>query len=191
TSLSTTPISLNASLLITHFGFSGPAALKLSAWGAREFHQSAYKANLTINWLPDDSEESIFNTLLEAKKGTPQKTVSATKLFPLPKKLWQTLAKEIYDQKWIALQDKRLRQLAQKLVRDSYKTDGKTRHKEEFVTCGGVDLKEVDFKTMESKICKGLYFAGEILDIDGVTGGFNFQNTWTTGFLAGTSAFPQ
>ncbi|NGX55500.1 MAG: Ferredoxin--NADP reductase [Chlamydiae bacterium] len=186
--LRNTSLSQKGSLLITHFGFSGPAALKLSAWGARQLHDSTYQAELDINWLPNDSEESIFNTLREAKKRTPQKTVGATRLFSLSKKLWQTLAEEMDDQKWIALPDKRLRQLAQKLVRDSYKTGGKSTHKEEFVTCGGIDLKEVDFKTMESKICPGLYFAGEILDIDGVTGGFNFQNAWTTGFLAGSSA---
>ncbi|MBS0624548.1 MAG: NAD(P)/FAD-dependent oxidoreductase [Verrucomicrobia bacterium] len=177
--------SMRGPLLITHFGFSGPAALKLSAWGARVLHEKGYKLELQINWLPDLTEEKIYEKLLRLKEAAPQKSLPAENLFNLPKNLWKTFApaKRLND-----LSFSELRALAKKLHADPYQVDGKTTHKEEFVTCGGVRLKEVDFKTMESKICPGLYFAGEVLDIDGVTGGFNFQNAWTTGHIAGTSA---
>ncbi len=178
-------LTMRGPLLITHFGFSGPAALKLSAWGARVLHEHGYKMELSINWLPDLSVEEIVDSLAALKKRAPQKQLSSENPFGLPKNLWKTLAPldRLND---ISLAQ--LRNLAQKLHADRYQVDGKTTHKEEFVTCGGVSLKEVDFKTMESKKCPGLYFAGEILDIDGVTGGFNFQNAWTTGFIAGTAA---
>lgn len=170
-------------LLITHFGFSGPAALKLSAWGARELHEKGYRAELTINWLPD---VPVLEKLRELKKVAPQKTLSSENLFQLPKKLWKTLVSD--ERRLNDYSMKEIEAFAQKLQKDVYQVDGKTTHKEEFVTCGGVTLKEVHFKTMESKVCPGLHFAGEILDIDGVTGGFNFQNAWTTGYLAGHSA---
>jgi len=158
-------LSQTGPLLITHFGFSGPAALKLSAWAARFLFEKEYRANLIINWLPDYSQEEIIQQLKTSP--TP---------FKFAKNLWKMLASE-----------KSPLALAQKLQADIYAVDGKTTHKEEFVTCGGVTLKEVDFKTMQSKLCPGLFFAGEILDIDGVTGGFNFQSAWTTGFIAGSS----
>jgi predicted Rossmann fold flavoprotein len=151
-------------LLITHFGFSGPAALKLSAWGARKLHACQYKAELCINWLPSLTEEEIFERLKASKEWR-----------PLPRNLWKRLT-----------ESGKPREIARRLHADLYQVDGKTTHKEEFVTCGGVELKEVDFRTMESKKCPGLLFAGEVLDIDGITGGFNFQNAWTTGMIAGT-----
>ena len=141
-------------LLITHFGFSGPAILKLSAWGARFLHEKNYHAEIEINWLPGTK------TLQE-----------------LPKNLLKKFKQQPEIQK-----------LESRLHHDRYQVDGKTTHKEEFVTCGGVTLKEIDFRTMESKLHPGLYFAGEILNIDGITGGFNFQNAWTTGYIACTSA---
>jgi len=152
-------------LLITHFGFSGPAILKLSAWAARYLHETGYKAELLINWLPKYTQDEVVEMLV---KRLP---------LGLPKNLWKTLSEKENSPK----------SLAAKVLQDSYLVDGKTMHKEEFVTCGGVDLKELHSKTFESKLCKGLFFAGEILNIDGVTGGFNFQNAWTTGFLAGTA----
>ncbi len=179
-------LSQKGPLLITHFGFSGPAALKLSAWGARFLYEHAYKVELMINWLPELTEPKIFETLIQLKKSTPHKTLLSENVFRLPKNLWKTL---LSDEK--RLNDYSLKELqafAHKLHSDIYQVEGKTTHKEEFVTCGGITLKEVNFKTMESKICSGLFFAGEILDIDGVTGGFNFQNAWTTGFIAGASA---
>ena len=173
-------------LLITHFGFSGPAALKLSAWGARTLFEREYRVDLIINWLPHLSQEDIFDKLFHLKKAFPYKILLAENIFGFPKNLWKAFAceKRLND-----LSSKELHQLAEKLHADLYQVDGKTTHKEEFVTCGGVSLSEVDFKTMQSKVCPGLFFAGEILDIDGITGGFNFQNAWTTGYTAGSSCF--
>lgn len=177
-------------LLITHFGFSGPAALKLSAWGARFLHEKEYQVELAICWLPSLTESQIFEQLVQAKRDIPQKMLPP--LFHLPKSLWQELSKQLCltEKRLNDISLKELQQFARKLREDLYQVQGKTTHKEEFVTCGGVCLKEVQFKTMESKVCPGLHFAGEILDIDGVTGGFNFQNAWTTGFLAGTHCNP-
>jgi predicted Rossmann fold flavoprotein len=171
-------------LLITHFGFSGPAALKLSAWAARYLFEREYQVELLINWLPDLSLEQIKEQLLSLKKSAPQKTLLMENPFQFTKSFWKTIVdpKRLND-----FSQKELYVLAEKLHRDVYQVKGKTTNKEEFVTCGGVTLKEVNFKTMESKICPGLYFAGEVLDIDGVTGGFNFQNAWTTGYIAGNS----
>ncbi len=170
-------------LLITHFGFSGPAALKLSAWAARHLHEQEYRVTLLINWVPSYSAKE---TLAELKKRAPHKTLLAENPFHLPKSFWKLFLKE--EKRLNDYSLKELHLIAERLHADPYETQGKTTHKEEFVTCGGVTLKEIHFKTMESRICPGLYFAGEILDIDGITGGFNFQNAWTTGFLAGTSA---
>lgn len=185
-----TALKQTGTLLITHFGFSGPAALKLSAWGARYFYEKNYQVDLVINWLPHLSQEGVFQKLSQLKSQSPQKTLQTENIFGFPKNLWKTFLdllgerfkKRIND---LTLQD--LRELAEKLHQDSYRVEGKTTNKEEFVTCGGVTLKEINFKTMQSKICPGLFFAGEILDIDGVTGGFNFQNAWTTSFIAGNS----
>lgn len=171
-------------LLITHFGFSGPAALKLSAWGARHFHEKQYQVELAINWLPQWTLNQIFEELSQSKKMAPHNPLQ--NIFHLPKNLWKQLLND--ERRLNDFSKSDLRSLAQKLHCDVYCVNGKTTHKEEFVTCGGVTLKEVNFKTLESKICPGLYFAGEILDIDGVTGGFNFQNAWTTAFIAGTSS---
>ncbi len=172
-------------LLITHFGFSGPAVLKLSAWGARFLHEKEYQTSLIINWLPELSEEKICRVLIEFKREYPQKALIAESLFKLPRNLWRTLLGEKFNKRVGEIPLKDLHVLAHQLHGDLYQIQGKTTHKEEFVTCGGINLKEVNFKTMESKVCPGLFFAGEILDIDGVTGGFNFQNAWTTAFIAG------
>ncbi len=161
-------------LLITHFGFSGPVALKLSAWAAPFLHETNYRAELVINWLPKNRPEELISTLIANKNAL------SSHSFGLPKNLWKDFVKTVPN-----VSNKAIIAFAEKLQNDSYQVEGKTTNKEEFVTCGGVDLREVNFKTMESKICPHLYFAGEILNIDGVTGGFNFQNAWTTGFLAG------
>jgi predicted Rossmann fold flavoprotein len=172
-------------LLLTHFGFSGPAALKLSAWAARAFHEANYKIPLTINWVPAFSQEELFKQLLQLKERASPKATLSENPFHIPRKLWTKLIEPLGQNPLSHISHKQLQGIAQKLHADIYAIDGKTTHKEEFVTCGGITLKEVDFKTMQSKLCRGLYFAGEILDIDGVTGGFNFQNAWTTGFIAG------
>lgn len=181
-------LSQSGPLLITHFGFSGPAVLKLSAWAARFLHACNYHSTVSINWLPAHTEEALFQELRGAKASHPQQTAISANPFRLPKNLWNTLLKGSGDEKLLSFSDKHLRSLAHQLHHDVYHIGGKTTHKEEFVTCGGICLNEVDFKTLQSKICPGLYFAGEILDIDGVTGGFNFQNAWTTGYIAGTHA---
>lgn len=175
-------------LLITHWGISGPAVLKLSAWAARILHEQKYQAKLIINWLPTYNPEVLRQQLTAIKSQLPQRQITTSCPFPVPKRLWHKLVNfiGIHDsQKWAELSKKSLNQLVQELTQGEYLIKGKGVFKEEFVTCGGVKLSEVDFQTMESKQCPGLYLAGEVLDIDGVTGGFNFQSAWTTGYLAG------
>jgi predicted Rossmann fold flavoprotein len=181
-------LSQSGPLLITHWGLSGPAALKLSAWGARVLQKCSYRTTLQINWLPELDGEKVRSTLLAVKIQIPHKAIHGNCPLLIPQRLWQSLLTHCQIQPsdlWGGLSNKKLEQLLQELQRGRYPISGKGVFKEEFVTCGGVKLGEVDFKTMASKICPGLYFAGEILDIDGVTGGFNFQNAWTTGWLAG------
>lgn len=175
-------------LLITHWGLSGPAVLKLSAWGARALHESQYRATLRINWVAPHNPETLRQELLAFKAQSSRKTVVAHSPLTLPRRLWQRLvaiADIAPETRWAELSHKALNTLILELTQGSYPIQGKGAFKEEFVTCGGVSLKQVNFKTMESRCCPGLYFAGEILDIDGVTGGFNFQSAWTTGWLAG------
>jgi predicted Rossmann fold flavoprotein len=175
-------------LLVTHWGLSGPAVLKLSAWGARALHSCRYHANLQVNWLPQSHPETLLQALQAAKTETPKRAVATYCPVNLPRRLWQYLvhkAEIADDLRWADLSNKAISRLVGLLNASTYTIAGKGVFKEEFVTCGGINLKEVDFKTMESRICKGLYFAGEILDIDGITGGFNFQSAWTTAWLAG------
>ncbi|MGL5834616.1 MAG: NAD(P)/FAD-dependent oxidoreductase [Waterburya sp.] len=175
-------------LLITHWGVSGPAVLKLSAWGARTLFDLKYHVPLQINWLSEFNQEDLKLLFSDLKHTQPQKKIVNYCPVELPKRLWQSLIKyaEINSDKvWSAISKKELNKLVTEIVQGQYEITGKGVFKEEFVTCGGVSLKEINFKTMESKKCPGLYFAGEILDIDGVTGGFNFQSAWTTSWLAG------
>lgn len=176
-------------LLITHWGFSGPAALKLSAWGARILHGLNYQTTLIVNWAPQYSQQELVAKFLDVKQRNPAQTLMHDTL-SLPRNLW----KRIVEMADIApndrlgdLSNKKLTQFIEKLQANAYTVSGKTTYKQEFVTCGGVNLEEVNFKTMESRLCPGLYFAGEVLDIDGITGGFNFQNAWSTGWVAGQS----
>ncbi|WP_373526596.1 NAD(P)/FAD-dependent oxidoreductase [Nostoc sp.] len=175
-------------LLITHWGLSGPAVLKLSAWGARVLHESRYQARLLINWLPHLQQEQVREQILVVKDEWGKKAIALHRGVDLPHRLWQYIiirAGITTEDRWAEISSKTLNQLVQELTQGQYLINGKGAFKEEFVTCGGVKLKEVNFKTMESRLVPGLYFAGEILDIDGVTGGFNFQSAWTTGYLAG------
>lgn len=175
-------------LLITHWGLSGPAVLKLSAWGARFLHDRHYKTSVLINWLPQYNAEVLRQQLLGVKSQLSHRLIVSSCPFPVPRRLWERLTSSIgidEQKRWADLSNKTLDRLLQELVQGEYQVAGKGAFKEEFVTCGGVNLKEVDFKTMESRRCPGLFFAGEILDIDGVTGGFNFQSAWTTAWLAG------
>lgn len=175
-------------LLITHWGVSGPAVLKLSAWAARELHDRRYHANLSINWLPQQNPEKLRQELTTVRSQIPQRTIVANCPVMIPRRLWERLIATLgisKELRWAELSNKVLNQLVQELTQGNYTITGKGVFKDEFVTCGGVNLKEVDFKTMQSRCCEGLYFAGEILDIDGITGGFNFQSAWTTGWIAG------
>ena len=177
-------------LLITHWGVSGPAILKLSAWGARFLYDLKYNSSLQINWLPEYNQETLKQDLAAVKETNPKRKIVNYYPLKLPKRLWQSLVNYVGinpDKVWSEISKKELNKLVIEIVQGNYKIKGKGVFKEEFVTCGGVSLKEVDFKTMESKKCPGLYFAGEILNIDGVTGGFNFQSAWTTSWLAGVA----
>lgn len=175
-------------LLVTHRGLSGPAVLKLSAWGARTLHDLNYQFPLLVHWLPDANAEKIFEQFQARRGSAGAKLVVNVPLPPLSARLWAQLvlaAGVPRDTRWSALTRPQAHALARQLTRTEFRVTGKSLNRDEFVTCGGVRLDEVNFKTMESKRCPGLFFAGELLDIDGLTGGFNFQAAWTTGFIAG------
>ncbi len=175
-------------LLVTHWGLSGPAILKLSAWGARALHDLDYHFPLLVNWLPGSNAEKIAMAFQSKRVSDGAKLLVNAPLFPLPARLWEHLvlaAGNARDTRWSALTRAQGHALARQILRSEFPVTGKSLNKDEFVTCGGVKLGEVDFQTMESKICPGFFLAGELLDIDGVTGGFNFQAAWTTGFVAG------
>jgi len=177
-------------LLITHWGMSGPAILKLSAWGARILEPTNYHFSIKVNWLLGVSEENTLEELLDLKMSNPKQTILKYAQFELPKRLWQSLvqASGINEtETWADITKKKLQNLANQICDSHFDVKGKSTFKEEFVTAGGVDLKEVNFKTFESKLQSGLYFAGEVLNIDAITGGFNFQNAWTGGYVVAQS----
>jgi predicted Rossmann fold flavoprotein len=177
-------------MLVTHWGLSGPAILRLSAWGARLLHDLDYRFPLRVNWLPDLNAESIGEEFQAHRESAGAKLVVNVTVPPLTARLWERLVASAgipRDQRWATLTRAQAQSLTQCLTHTEFSVTGKSLNKDEFVTCGGVRLSEVDFKTMESKICPGLYFAGELLDIDGLTGGFNFQAAWTTGLIAGSA----
>jgi len=177
-------------LLITHWGMSGPGILRLSAWGARELFAENYQFVLEVNWLNDATLEETENQLKELKLEHAKKVVSKKSPFEFPNRLWESLvlASEIsVETKWADLTKKQLQHLALQLTNGKFQVNGKSTFKEEFVTAGGIDLKEINFKTMESKRLPNVYFAGEIVNIDAITGGFNFQNAWTSGFIVSES----
>jgi predicted Rossmann fold flavoprotein len=174
-------------LLITHWGLSGPAILKLSAWGARDLNDLSYKFKIQVNWLIDKTSEEILGELLELKLKHAKQQLTKYAQFDLPKRLWKSLvlASGISETDiWADINKKQLVTLSEQLTKSEFSVDGKSTFKEEFVTAGGIKLNEVNFKTFESKLQKNLYFAGEVLNIDAITGGFNFQNAWTGGYLA-------
>ncbi len=190
--VSTTKNNLESegALLITHWGLSGPAILKLSAWGARYLNELKYQFKLKVNWLLDVSNEEAFEKLKELKETHSKQTLFKYAQLEVPKRLWQSLltASEINEtQKWAETTNKQLQKIANQLTQSEFQVNGKSTFKEEFVTAGGIDLKEINFKRYESKLHKNLYFAGEVLNIDAITGGFNFQNAWTGGFIVAKS----
>ena len=175
-------------LLLTHWGLSGPVILRLSACGARAMHGVNYECPLLLNWLPDLNREQLATRLQALSAQLPAKRIVNTAFPPLPCRLWEQLVRTAGispETRWSALSRSARHLLTEHLVRTSLTVRGKSMNKDEFVTCGGIPLREVNFKTMESRICPGLHFAGELLDIDGITGGFNFQAAWTTGWIAG------
>ena len=179
--------SQSGDLLITHWGMSGPVILKLSAWGARALHDRHYEGELWVNWCHPQTAAEVKTGLGEIKIQEARKQVINYRPFNLPQRLWHFLLETQQiplEKRWADLSKSELQRMVQALTQNPYPVRGKGAFKDEFVTCGGVDLKSVDFKTMASRCCPGLYFAGEILDIDGITGGFNFQSAWTTGWLA-------
>ncbi|HEU5395569.1 MAG TPA: NAD(P)/FAD-dependent oxidoreductase [Verrucomicrobiae bacterium] len=182
-------------LLVTHWGLSGPVILRLSAWGARALAGKNYRFIVRINWLPQLNEDKIAAEFQRRREAQGARLVLNSPIAPLSSRLWEklVLAADIPEGiRWSALPRPAQLRLIQQLLRTEFSVTGKSLNKDEFVTCGGVKLGEVNFKTMESRVCPGLFFAGELLDIDGITGGFNFQAAWTTGWIAGKSmAYPQ
>ena len=182
-----TKLESSGPLLITHWGMSGPAVLKLSAFGARILAEKNYQYNVEVNWLSRPTDK-VLNVLLNLKKKQPKKQVYLKSPFSdIPRRLWERLvaASDIVETlKWADLSNVQLEKLANQLTKGLYNANGKSTFKEEFVTAGGIDLKEINFKRFESRKHNNLFFVGEILNIDAVTGGFNFQNAWTGGFIA-------
>ena len=174
-------------LLITHWGFSGPAVLKLSSLAARYLNDKKYEFDIELNWLGNEFSSKIPEIIKELKLSAGSKTVHSSGRFDLPNRLWKYLADRAgINEKlnWADLTNDKIESLKKILARDVYSVSGKTTYKEEFVTCGGIASDEVDFRTMESRKIKGLFFSGEVLDIDGITGGFNFQSAWSTAMVA-------
>lgn len=183
-----TKLSSEGPLLITHWGMSGPAILRLSAFGARLLKEMDYAFSVQVNWLHEHTEEQARALLADFRAAHPEKQIANGNPTGLPTRLWAFLLDKSGINpatRWADIQGKPMNRLVNLLVNDVYRAKGKTTFKEEFVTCGGVSLESVDLATMESRMLPGLHFAGEVLDIDGVTGGFNFQAAWTTGFIAG------
>lgn len=185
-----TKLRTQGPLLITHWGLSGPAILKLSSHGARLLHQNGYRMPLGINWT-GENEGAVRACMEKAVSEHPQRQLSTTPPLRLQQRLWSYLAGKSIDcrrgLRWCDIGKRDMNRLVSVLCSDSYETAGRAPFKDEFVTCGGVSLRSIHPNTMESRVHPGLYFAGEVLDIDGVTGGFNFQAAWTTGYVAAKS----
>lgn len=178
-------------MLITHWGLSGPAILKLSALGARKLQECQYRFTIHINWTHSQSHQDILNYIQQMKSNSGNRKIENSASFDIPRRIWSRLREAAgipAPLTWAQLSKSQSLEFANQLTQCQFNVSGKSMNKEEFVTCGGVALKEIQFKRMESKLVDGLFFAGEVLDIDGVTGGFNFQAAWTTGRIAGTSA---
>ena len=181
-----TKLTSTGPLLITHWGMSGPAILKLSAWGARTLFDKNYQFTIFVNWLNEVDTEDAEKLLKEIKQEHAKKAVSKKSPFEFPNRLWESivLAAVIENEtKWADLTKTQLLNLSKQLTQATFQVNGKSTFKDEFVTAGGIDLKEINFKTMQSKLHENLYFAGEIVNIDAITGGYNFQNAWTSGFI--------
>ncbi len=182
-----TKLKSDGPLLITHWGMSGPAILKLSAFGARLLNDKKYEFTIQVNWVNEVNNERVKTELLKLVQQYPNKQLHNIRPYFIPERLWHFLIQKCglsNETSWQQLGNKSLNKLVNVLTNDNYSVSGKTTFKEEFVTCGGVSLDSIDFKTMQSKVCKHLYFAGELMDVDGITGGYNFQAAWTTAYIA-------
>ncbi len=187
-SIQGTKLKADGPLLITHWGMSGPAILKLSAFGARILHKMGYECKAQVNWVDELNNDIVRQNLAAIADNHTNKILANYRPYGLPERLWLYLLEKSNlstHKKWGELGKKGLNKLTTVLTNDVYEVKGKTTFKEEFVTCGGVSLESIDFNTMQSKVCKNLYFTGELMDIDGITGGYNFQAAWTTAFIAG------
>jgi predicted Rossmann fold flavoprotein len=185
--IQSTKLTETAPLLITHWGMSGPAVLKLSAWGARELSKLQYNFSITVNWLPGYNENSLRTEWQQLRDQHAAQKISNKNPFGLPNRLWLYILDVCciqHDTRWADLSSTLQNKLVKTLTGQEFQVKGKTTFKEEFVTCGGIKLSEIDANTMQSKLVPGLYFAGEVMDIDGITGGFNFQHAWTSGWIA-------
>lgn len=188
TSIQGTKLKSDGPLLITHWGMSGPSILKLSAFGARILSELGYEFKVQVNWVSVINNEEVANEIRNIIKEHPNKILANYRPYLLPERLWHFLLEKSnlpQKKRWGELGKKGLNKLVTILTNDVYAVKGKTTFKEEFVTCGGVSLESIDFNTMQSRVCKNLYFAGEVMDVDGITGGYNFQAAWTTAFIAG------
>lgn len=183
-----TKLKATGALLITHWGMSGPVILKLSSFGARILNEKKYEFNILVNWVNEKNYDIVISKLNEIENEHSNKILANFRPYLLPERLWLYLLEKANissKKKWCELGKKGKNKIANLLTNDTYAVRDKTSFRDEFVTCGGVSLEEIDVKTMQSKLCKNLYFAGEVLDIDGITGGYNFQAAWTSGFIAG------
>ncbi|MGM0478753.1 MAG: NAD(P)/FAD-dependent oxidoreductase [Bacteroidota bacterium] len=181
-------LTASGPLLVTHWGMSGPAILVLSAFGARILEKENYAFTVQVNWVNEPNQQIVQHELKKLADQYGEKQLKNMRAFYLPSRLWNFLVEKTglqTDRKWGEIGKKGINKLLNVLTNDDYEVRGKTTFKEEFVTCGGVSLESIDIKTMESKACPGLFFAGEVLDIDAITGGYNFQAAWTTGYIAG------
>ncbi len=188
--IASSKLNETAPLLITHWGMSGPAVLRLSAWGARFLHEKRYYFTALVQWLPNQNEESLRIAVQQIRSQSPTQKIVNANPFRLPQRLWEFLLQKAaiaQHQRWADLPAKEQNRLIKILTNDEYPVQGKTTFKEEFVTCGGVKLGEIEPNTMESRVVPNLFFAGEAMDVDGITGGFNFQHAWTSGWLAARS----
>ena len=187
-SIQGTKLKSAGALLLTHWGMSGPAVLKSSSFGARLLNEKEYKFAVQVNWINETNQDVVRIEINKIIKTHPKKKLVSIKPFALPTRLWKFLIDKMEfpaDKTWNEIGKKGINRIVTVLTNDLYKANGKTTFKEEFVTAGGVSLKDVNFKTMQSKVVENLYFAGEVLDVDGITGGYNLQAAWSTGYLAG------
>lgn len=186
-SIQGTNLKSEGPVLITHWGMSGPAILKLSAFGARILSDLNYLFKINVNWIHESNNDNVINHLKTIASYNPNKQLINLKPYTLPSRLWTYLIEKLnysLDRTWGEIGNKGANKIANILINDEYQINGRTTYRDEFVTCGGVSLKSVDMNTMSSKVVKNLYFAGEVLDIDGITGGYNFQNAWTSAYIA-------